>query len=265
MRGRVLEQTSPCVRRFASPSVLAAVALLAGCGTVPQVITPVGVPTPLSYIIKDKASGPIVVMFPGRSAPTDDITLGIREMCLKIAERVDGSVAMFSWKVAEAAGNWVDLEVAERRAANERVRIAFAGHSWGGETAGVFAARYAASDAVDEISALVTIDAIDKGYFKSTVEWFASFFSLEWVFGYRLGTMAYTATPTADGTKLRKHVNYYQLSSPLLHAHQIPTADANYEVWFDNGDALGHGNLDNFLEDVIAVEIERAFVSGGDR
>ena len=51
---------------------------------------------------------PIVVVFPGRSAPTDDPALGIRQTALRIAERVDGSVAIFSWKVMPAAREWVE-------------------------------------------------------------------------------------------------------------------------------------------------------------
>lgn len=237
--------------------------VLAGCG---EVITtglpPLGVPQPLAYVVQEKRSGPISIIFPGRSAPTDDVTLGIRETALRVAERAGGSVGLFSWKVYGQAMRWARKEAFIRRASGERVRLALVGHSWGGPTATRFAEEALAEGVVDEVSILVTLDAIDKGYVKNTLEWWAALIP-EAVFGLRWPIMAFTGGPLVDGKRVLRHVNYFQLDSPMLHAGVIPTATENHEVWFSHGAELGHGNLDNFLIDLVAEDVRRAFLTGG--
>ena len=143
------------------------------------------------------------------------------------------------------------------------MRIALVGHSWGGPTATRFANEALAEGLVDEVSILVTIDAIDKGYVKNTLEWWAAALSLEWLLGHRWPAMAFRGGPLVDGERVRRHVNYFQLDSPLLHAAAIPTASENHEVWFSHGAELGHGNLDNFLIDIVAEDVRRSFLRGG--
>jgi hypothetical protein len=246
-------------------TLLAAAVAGSGCAAAVRELPPVDVQAPLACVIEERPTGPIVVIFPGRSAPTDDVTLGVREAALEIGRRLDGSVALASWKVYDAVVHWTEGQARQRRRARERVRLALVGHSWGGEAAGRFARETLSAGTVDEVSVLVTIDAIEKGYARSTLNWFVSFFSLEWLFGYRLPVMAFRGTPPADGTRIVRHVNYYQLDSPILHGAAIPTATENHEVWLDGGSELGHGNLDNFLIDIIAEDVRRAFLEGGDR
>ncbi len=250
--------------RIVTPAGLAlAAALAAGCGEVVTVgLPPVGIPQPLAYVVQQKRTGPISIIFPGRSAPTDDVTLGIRETAHRVAERAGGSVGLFSWKVYTQARRWAAREAGLRRAAGERVRIALVGHSWGGPTATRFAEEALADGIVDEVSILVTLDAIDKGYGKNIVEWWLALIP-EAVFCVRWPMLAFTGGPLVDGTRVRRHVNYYQLDSPMLHAAATPSATENHEVWFSHGAELGHGNLDNFLIDIVAEDVRRSFLPGG--
>jgi len=243
----------------------AAALLSAGCGAGMTEIPPPGVPLPLGYVVRERPAGPIVVIFPGRSSPTDDVTLGIRETALGIAERVDGSVALFSWKVYDLARDWTAREAALRWARGERVRLALVGHSWGGEAASRFATELLEGGLVDEVSVLVTIDAIDQGYVKNTFELLAGIFCLEWLFGHRPPFMAFRGTPEPDGERIVRHVNYYQLDSSMLHGQWIPSASENHEVWFSRGDEIGHGNIDNFIVDLVAEDVRRAFLREGRR
>jgi len=237
--------------------------VLAGCGEVfTSGLPPVGVPQPLAYVVEEEPSGPISIVFPGRSAPTDDPTLGIRETALRIAERAGGSVGLFSWKVYDQAVRWTRKEAARRRESGERVRVALVGHSWGGPTATRFAEEALAGGAVDEVSILITIDAIDKGYAKNTLEWWAALIP-EAVFGARWPVMAFTGGPLVDGERVRRHVNYYQIDSPMLHGAAVPTATENHEVWFSDGEELGHGNIDNYVIDIVAEDVRRSFLPGG--
>ncbi|MHC5058248.1 MAG: hypothetical protein ACYTKD_26630 [Planctomycetota bacterium] len=247
--------------RTIAPAVVALFA--AGCGEVLTTgLPPVGVPQPLAYVVQEKRAGPISIIFPGRSAPTDDVTLGIRETAHRVAERAGGSVGLFSWKVYTQARRWAAREAGLRRASGERVRIALVGHSWGGPTATRFAEEALADGLVDEVSILVTIDAIDKGYGKNGFEWTIAALSLEWLLGHRWPAMAFRGGPLVDGKRVRRHVNYYQIDSPMLHADAIPTATENHEVWFSHGGELGHGNLDNFLIDTVAEDVRRSFLQG---
>jgi pimeloyl-ACP methyl ester carboxylesterase len=207
----------------AAAGLAVAAALAAGCGEVATVgLPPVGVPQPLAYVVQQKRTGPISIIFPGRSAPTDDVTLGIRETALRVAERAGGSVGLFSWKVYAQARRWAAREAALRRAAGERVRIALVGHSWGGPTATRFAEESLADGLVDEVSILVTLDAIDKGYGKNATEWWLALVP-EAIFQVRWPMMAFTGGPLVDGTRVRRHVNYYQLDSPMLAPQNSPT------------------------------------------
>jgi pimeloyl-ACP methyl ester carboxylesterase len=237
---------------------IAGLAAFGGCGARLAELPPPGVCGPLSFIVTEKSAGPIVLIFPGRSAPTDDVTLGIRQTALRVAEKVDGSVALMSWKVYDKARDWIERQAAARRSRGERSRLALVGHSWGGQAAGQMATELLRAGAVDEVSVLVTIDAIRKGYGISIASYLLAVVTLDSV-----SAMAFTDTPRADGTKLKRHVNYYQLDSPILRACPIESATENHEVWFDYGGEIGHGNLDNYLMELVSEDIRRAFAAGG--
>lgn len=241
-----------------------AAGLLSGCASRRGVeIPPVGRAGGLSFIVEENPTGPIVLIFPGRSAPTDDVTLGIRRTALLIADKTEGSTAIFSWKVYASARAWVGREAARRRAAGGRARLALVGHSWGGQAAGDFARDVLAEKLVDEVTLLVTIDAIKKGYVKSALCMLPSVLSFELVFPHRLKFVAYRGTPKPDGKTLLRHVNYYQMDSPHLCGAPIPTATENHEVWLDTGREPGHGNLDNLIAELVAEDVRRAFLAGG--
>lgn len=115
-----------------------------------------------------------------------------------------------------------------------------------------------ASGLVDEITVLVTIDAIQKGYLRSGKRMAAQFLVGEGIFGQRTRWCAFRDAPAPDGRRLRRHVNFYQLDSPYLHGDRMPYAKENHEVRIDDGKAVGHGNLDNFLVEMVVEEIRRA-------
>lgn len=234
-----------------------------GCGESDSGKLPaVGVQGKSAYVISERATGPIVIVFPGRSSRTDDPTLGIRQMALRIAAGANGSVAIFSWREMTTARKWLETQAAARRAAGQPARVALVGHSWGGAAAANLAQELLASPAVDAVTLLATIDAIQQGYVVAGAEIAAGAGAGEGVFGQRLELAAFKHAPAPDGKKLLKHVNYYQLDSPYLHGGPIPTATENHEVWFDHGKELGHGNLDNFLSDTVATEVLRACAGG---
>jgi pimeloyl-ACP methyl ester carboxylesterase len=201
-----------------------------------------------------------VLVFPGRSAPTDDRTLGIRGAALRIAGKVEGSVAIFSWRRYDLAREWVRREAGKRRAAGEPAELALIGHSWGGQAAGRFAVEALGAGEVDRVPVLVTIDAICMGYVKSSLYQLPSLFSLEILFPHRLKLAAFRGTPAPDGRRLVRHVNYYQTDSPQLCGAPIPTATENHQVWLDAGREPGHGNLDNIVAELVAEDVRRAFL-----
>jgi hypothetical protein len=210
------------------------------------------------FIVKDSATGPIVLIFPGRSAPTDDPTLGIRGTAMRIARKVDGSVAIFSWMSYPLARKWVEREAAERRAAGRPARLALVGHSWGGEAASEFVREVLKTGAVDDVPVLVTIDSIHKGYVGCFLRELPSMLTLEIFFRHRLALTGYARTPVPDGRGLLRHVNYYQQDSPQLCGRPIRTASENHEVWLDRGREPGHGNLDNLVAEFVAEDVRRA-------
>ncbi len=248
----------------AMPLALLAVGL-GGCaprggGTGGLQLPPVGVPGRRSFIIEAADRGPIVLIFPGRSAPTDDRTLGIRCTALRIAEKVEGSVAIFSWMRYRSAKEWVRREAGKRRARGQPVRLALVGHSWGGQTAGRFAREALRDGLVDRVPVLITIDAICKGYVNCGLRQMPSILSLEVLFPHRLKLAAFWRTPRPDGRRLLRHVNYYQTDSPHLCGRSIPTATENHRVWLDSGREPGHGNLDNLVAELVAEDVRRAFL-----
>jgi pimeloyl-ACP methyl ester carboxylesterase len=243
---------------------------LGGCG--PRVggadglqLPPVGVPGKRSFIVEEAGRGPIVLIFPGRSAPTDDRTLGIRGTALRISEKVEGSVAIFSWKHYPRAREWVRREAAKRRARGEPARLAVVGHSWGGQSAGRFVREALREGLVDRVAVLVTIDAICKGYLRSSLYQLPSILTLEILFPHRLKLTAFRSTPPPDGRRLLRHVNYYQTDSPHLCGAPIATATENHRVLLDSGREPGHGNLDNLVAELVAEDVRRAFLLEPDR
>ena len=245
------------------PLLLAVLALACGCAPRRDVeLPPVGRAGRLSFIVEESRAGPIVLIFPGRSAPTDDVTLGIRQTALRIAGKTAGSTAIFRWTVTASARAWGRREAEKRRAAGGRARLALVGHSWGGQAAGDFAREALGEGLVDEVPLLVTIDAIKKGYVKNALCLLPSVLSLELVFPHRLKWAAHRGTPEPDGKKLLRHVNYYQLDSPHLCGAPIETATENHEVWLGTGREPGHGNLDNLISELVAEDVRRAFVAG---
>jgi hypothetical protein len=241
-----------CARRSAAPASKAE-------------LPPVGVPGRKIFVVEEARRGPIVLIFPGRSAPTDDPTLGIRTTAVRIADRLEGSVAIFSWMRYRQAREWVRREARKRRRAGGRARLALVGHSWGGQAAGNFTRESLRKGIVDEVTLLVTIDAICKGYGKGVFYQLPSLLSLEIFFRHRLKLVAFRGTPRPDGVRLLRHVNYYQTDSPQLCGAAIASASENHQVWLDRGREPGHGNLDNLVAELVAEDIRRAFLAEGAR
>jgi len=225
-------------------------------------LPPVGVAGRKSFIVEEAKRGPIVLIFPGRSAPTDDKTLGIRATALRTSEKLEGSVAIFSWMRYRQACAWVRREAAKRRESGERVRLALVGHSWGGQAASNFTKESLKKGIVDEVTLLVTVDAICKGYLKGVFYQLPSLFTLEVFLPHRLRLVAFRGTPRPDGEKLLRHVNYYQMDSPQLCGTAIASASENHEIWLDGGREPGHGNLDNLVAELVAEDIRRCFLKG---
>jgi pimeloyl-ACP methyl ester carboxylesterase len=253
--------------RRAAPIIVLSALLIGGCvrrSSAPAkklALPAVGVAGLRSFIIEESVRGPIVLVFPGRSAPTDDKTLGIRSTAMRVSEKLEGSVAIFSWMHYAQAKMWVRREAAKRRARGERVRLALIGHSWGGQAASSFTKETLKQGIVDEVTLLVTIDAICKGYIKGVLYQLPSMFTLEIVFPHRLRLVAFRGTPRPDGKTLVRHINYYQMDSPQLCGTPIATADENHEIWLDSGREPGHGNLDNLIAELVAEDVRRAFLS----
>ncbi len=225
-------------------------------------LPPVGVQGRKSFVVAESKSGPIVLIFPGRSAPTGDKTLGIRSTAIRISQRLEGSVAIFSWMHYRQARAWVRREAAKRRARGERVRVALIGHSWGGQAASNFTRESLKKGIVDEVTLLVTIDAICKGYIKGVLYQLPSLLTMEVFFPHRLRLVSFRGTPKPDGTKLVRHVNYYQMDSPQLCGTAISSASENHEIWMDRGREPGHGNLDNLIAELVAEDVRRSFLNG---
>jgi len=249
---------------FHTLSLTTAVLLLAvGCGTGQYVMPPPGKAEKLAYIIKERETGPIVLVFPGRTSPADDPTLGIRGTALALADKLNGSIALVSWEAEDAVFRWTARQAALRHARGERAAVALVGHSWGGEAASRMASDLLRYSTVDEIAVLVTIDAINQGIVKCYAECIMSVLLLEGLFPHRLPLMAFREPPVPDGKRLVRHVNYYQLDSPHLHGYPVETATENHEVWFDRGHEIGHGNLDNYIMSLVVEDVVRAFNRGG--
>ena len=231
---------------------------LLGCAARLSELPPPGRAVPQAFVVAERNEGPVTLIFPGRTAPCDDATLGIREMALRTSERAGGSVAVVTWRLMPLAREWVEKECGKRRArgGGEKARVCLVGHSWGAVAASKLAAELLSGDAVDEIPLLVTIDAIKKGYAVGFLNEFLCLVTLNDVF-WRLPIHSFRAVPPPRGRLLR-HVNYYQMSSMWLRGAPIATASEDHEVWFDTGEELGHGNLDNYLADIVAEDIRRS-------
>jgi len=232
----------------------------AGCTalTTPEHLPPIGQPEAHAYILEESDTGPIVVLFPGRSAPTDDPNLGILQTAEVLAERISGSVAVFNVHAYEAAHKWLQRQSARRRESGSPRQLALVGHSWGAGAAGRLLKQGFEEDLVDEVTTLVTIDGIEEGYLWVLFGHMPSVFSLEILFPHRLCVLSLTESPVPDGRRFREHINYYQIDSPHLSGYIIPTATQNHEVWFDRGAELGHGNLDNYVSYLVVEDVLRS-------
>jgi hypothetical protein len=214
------------------------------------------------HIVEQSDSGPIVLLFPGRTAPTDDPNLGILQSARLIADRVDGSVGVFSFTAFELAQRWVTEQARSRLARGEPRRLALVGHSWGAPAAGRLLERCIAEGSIDEVTMLVSIDAIEEGYLWVFFGHVPSVLTLEILFPHRLCVLALAELPAPDGERYREHVNDYQIDSPHRSGWVIPTATENHEVWFDRGHELGHGNLDNYVAFLVAEDVIRSLEPG---
>lgn len=226
--------------------------------TMPEYLPPIGEPQEHAYILEENDSGPIVVLFPGRSAPTNDPNLGILQTAEILAERMTGSIAVFNVHAYKAASEWLQRQSAIRRQNGEPRRLAVVGHSWGAGAGGRLLEQGLADDLVDEVTTFVTIDGIEEGYLWVFFGHMPSVFSLEILFPHRLCVLSLTEAPAPDGKRFREHINYYQIDSPHLSGYVIPTATQNHEVWFDRGFELGHGNLDNYISHLVVADVMRS-------
>tara|TARA_R110002073_G_scaffold1425_4_gene9919 strand:+ start:21 stop:785 length:765 start_codon:yes stop_codon:yes gene_type:complete len=249
-----------CFRCFGSALLSLWLLATSGCTALvtPNHLPPVGEPQAHAYILEESAEGPIVVLFPGRSAPTNDPNLGILRTAEVLADRITGSIAVFNVHAYDAAHEWLQRQSELRRESGAPRRLALVGHSWGAGAAGRLLEQGFAEDLIDEVTTLVTIDGIEEGYLWVFFGHMPSVFSLEILFPHRLCVLSLTEAPTPDGQRFREHINYYQIDSPHLSGYIIPTATQNHEVWFDCGSELGHGNLDNYICYLVVEDVLRA-------
>lgn len=226
--------------------------------TTPEHLPPIGKPEAHAYILEENNTGPIVVLFPGRSAPTDDPNLGILRTAEVLAERMTGSIAVFNVHAYAAAHRWLERQSALRRERGVPRQLALVGHSWGAGAAGRLLEQGFAEGLIDEVTTMVTLDGIEEGYMWVFFGHMPSVFTLEIFFPHRLCVLSLTESPVPDGKRFREHINYYQIDSPHLSGYIIPTATQNHEVWFDQGAELGHGNLDNYVCYLVVEDVLRS-------
>lgn len=231
-----------------------------GCTSIdaPTHLPPTGKPEAHAYILEESDAGPIIVLFPGRSAPTDDPNLGILQTAEALSDRIAGSVAVFNVHSYEAAHSWLKRQSEVRQANGAPREVALVGHSWGAGAAGRLLEQGFSEGLIDTVSTLVTIDGIEDGYLWVFFGHMPSVFSLEILFPHRLCVLSLTEAPAPDGRRFREHINYYQIDSPHLSGYVIPTATQNHEVWFDQGSELGHGNLDNYISYLVVEDVLRS-------
>ena len=240
--------------------LIAVLTAMSGCASIdpPTHVPPIGEPQAHAYVLEESDTGPIVLLFPGRSAPTNDPNLGILQTAEAVAKRIDGSVAVFNVHSFDAAHRWLKQQ-SERRAARGAPReLALVGHSWGAGAASRLLEQGFAEDLIDRVTTLVTIDGIEDGYLWVFFGHMPSVFSLEVLFPHRLCLLSLTEAPVPDGERFQEHINYYQIDSPHLSGYVIPTATQNHEVWFDRGSELGHGNLDNYVCYLVVEDVLRS-------
>ena len=233
------------------------VALATGCGaTLPAV----GEAKPHAFLIREAERGPIVVMFGGYLTSAADLCLGMRQSAMLVAERMQGSVAVFPWNSLDLAKEWCAREGWKRREAGEAPEYAIAGHSWGGHSACKLTEHIIDTHAGGPcVSALITLDAANHGYCLCALEITMAVATFEYATRQRHGFISLRRTPVPDGERLVRHINYYQRDSRWLHGTHIDTATENHLVWLDSGHEVGHGNLDGILAELVAEDVRRSF------
>jgi hypothetical protein len=219
-----------------------------------------GVPTFLSHSLRERDTGPIVAVFGGFQTSCKDPANGMTELARLVAERMEGSVAVFSWRGLRRAVTWCRQEGAKRVANGEVAEFGISGHSWGGHSACKLVRRVLDDfDGDARVAALVTLDAVHHGYCRQAFATWLACATFACVSSQRHGFMALRYAPEPGRPELRYHVNYYQRDSACFHGGHMWTATENHLEWRDAGDETDHGNVDGMLAEAIAEDLRRSF------
>jgi pimeloyl-ACP methyl ester carboxylesterase len=199
------------------------------------------------------------VLFGGFLTSSKDDGNGTMEMARCVKERAKGSVALFSWRALRKAKAWAKAEAEKRRGNGEVPSFAVAGHSWGGDSACKLTEWILDEDSGNRVTALITLDAVRHGFVRQGFAIWLSCATLACVTSQRHGFMAMRDGPTVDGTRLARHIHYYERDTSTFHGLPMRTTDENHLEWRDGGHEVDHGNMDGLLAETVAEDIRRSF------
>ncbi|MFH0910933.1 MAG: hypothetical protein V1918_05470 [Planctomycetota bacterium] len=196
--------------------------------------------SPTVRVLREEASGPVIVVFPGPAEEVANPNFGLSGALDRAMEGTPCSAALFGFNADEAAYRWVK----ERARMHDRgfvgMPVILAGYGYGGEAAGTLAWRLLEDPDGPVIHLLLTVDAIKR------------------IPGGLRSLVAYTHAPPVDRRRLLRHTNYFQNQSSLAHGAWMRGATENHDLTRLWPRVLSHATIDNYAASLAAADIRSA-------
>jgi len=245
------------------PGMLCAV-LLAGCSRAPEPPPVPPEPTERARLIRQADQGVVAVVLAPHPLSADAPPDGVHRALVTAAQSAPCAAAAFLYTERVQAERWILSECARRRQAGIAPRVVLAGHSLGATEAGELAKRLLAATPDIVVEMLVTVDAVKTGTIGATTGMSATVLTLaNPIPGKDVYFLAYSGTPRADGTRVRSHVNYYQLETKLYHGAPIGGASENHRIQADPARSLSHATVDDHAFPMVLSDLRHALRQGG--
>lgn len=240
--------------------LLAACLAAAGCGNQVEIFPEPGSAEEPAQIVRNSATGCIVVAFspyPYRAgAPTD----GLRRAVETAIGRAPCSAATFYWSEKPLAERWLNAQIQSRRQYGQPIRVVLAGHGLGATEAAETAREMIIRDPTVEVTMLLTLDAVKPGKINYAAG--AAGAAVNRITGVNMSTslVAYDSAPPVDGVRLLSHINYYQTKNSVYHGAAIPGAENH--LLDDWSGFLNHGNIDDFAYPLLTADLRAGIARG---
>jgi hypothetical protein len=232
---------------------------LAGCLREPAPLPPVGEASEAASILVQANRGPVALVLLPHPITEQTVPAGLHRALLDAYAGVPLSAAVFHETERERALRWLVGEIRHRRRNGRTPRLVLAGHAAGATAAGEIARHVLRREPAAVVELLLTVDAVKSTAVGATTGVAGTLLTLNNPLpGQTAHFVAWSDTPPVDGRRLLQHVNYYQTETGLAHGARIRSASENHHVTSTPGEAVNHGNIDDFAYPLLRADLATA-------